>query len=111
MSNLMDLVEEALNNAREDRERTLEAYEGVKDALNTETADDLQKTMLVGEKPVKLLEQLTRSNEQIVRLAQILQRKEEKDGDKKRQPIDLSQFDEVEEEVVEPSAKIRVEDV
>lgn len=113
MINLDNLVSEALKNAREDREKTLEAYEKVKKALNIESADDLNKAMLVGDKPVKLLEQLTRSNEQIVRLAQILQRKEEKMQTKERVFIDLDSLEqkENEEEIMTNNIKTRVESV
>ena len=76
--NTDSLVTEALENARNDRERILEAFEEMKGALKLDTQEDLQKTMLVGEKAVKLLEGLTRTNEQVVRCAQILERKESK---------------------------------
>lgn len=95
------LIIEALLNARQDRTKTLEAYENMKSALKLESDDDVQKTMLVGQKAVDLLEQLTRSNEQIVRLAQIIERKEARKKEEKRKPIDLNDLKEFKNELEE----------
>lgn len=110
--NLDALLNEALANARKDRNLTLEAFEEMKVALRLETDEDLRKAMLVGEKPIKLLEQLTRSNEQIVRLAQLRERQDSRKKDDARKPLDLSQLskimEEEEEELGESSVNIRV---
>lgn len=101
------LVAEALINAREDRTKTLEAYENMKAALKIETDTDIQKAMLVGEKAVNLLEQLTRSNEQIVRLAQIIERKESRKKEEDRKPIDLNDVRKLKEELEEEEEEQR----
>lgn len=73
-----EVVDEALENARSDRGLILEAFEEMKGALKIETSDDLQRTMLVGEKAVKLLEALTKNNTQLVKIAEMKQKQEEK---------------------------------
>lgn len=88
--NFDDLLEKALVNAVEDRVKTLDAYEKMKPSLSVETSDDLQQAMLVGNVAVKLLEQLTRSNEQIVKLAQLKERSESKTNNTKAEPVKLS---------------------
>lgn len=69
------LAKEALNNARKDRSLVEESFEQMKDALKIETNEDVQKTMLVGEKAVKLLELLTKTNAQIIQISQLSQKK------------------------------------
>lgn len=87
---LDELLEEALFNAREDRIKTLEAFEKMKPALD---ASDPDKTVIMGKTAGDLLEQLTRSNEQIVRLAQIRERQEAKMAELKaneeNEPFDI----------------------
>lgn len=84
---LEELVQEALENVRDDRGKILEAYNKMKDSLDSE---DQEKSMLLGNIAVKVLEQLTKSNEQIVRLAQIKEREETKKELKKdKVPIDI----------------------
>jgi hypothetical protein len=92
-NNLDALVDEALSNAREDREKASDAYERMKDALSAEESN-LNKAMLLGGTTVKILEQLTRANEQVVRLAQIKERRESKEDSKKEKkiPIDISEL-------------------
>ena len=82
------LVEEALANARADRDRILEAYEKVKSALDTANPE---QNFTMGQTATKLLEQLNKANEQVVRLAQIKERRESKLDDKKKSsgPIDI----------------------
>lgn len=82
------LVNEALENTRRDRDRILDAYEKMKIALN---AADSEKTIMMGQTAVKLLEQLNKANEQIVRLAQIKEKQESKLGQKKDDsgPLDI----------------------
>ncbi len=83
-----NLVEEALKNARADRDRILEAYEKMQSALDTSNSE---QTIMMGQTATKLLEQLNKVNEQVVRLAQIKERRESKlDGKKKSDgPIDI----------------------
>lgn len=102
-----DLLEESLENAREDRKKTQKAFERVESIISAETDEDIQKMMLVGEKVVKLLEQLTRSNEQIVRLAQLKERSEGKQSDGKRELFDVEALEEEYGEEVK-DLKIRV---
>ena len=83
-----DLVNEALDNAKHDRNLALEAYDSMKqifeeiDAKNPET---MQSVLLVGANAVKLLEQSSRSNEQVIKLAQLKEKetrnKEEDDSE------------------------------
>lgn len=73
--NLENLVDEALTNARKDRDRLLETWESMKDALDS---NNQEKTVLMGQTAVKLLEQINKANEQIVKLAQIKERQETK---------------------------------
>lgn len=87
---LDELLAEALLNARNDRIMTLDAYGKMKPALD---ANDPDKTVIMGKIAGDLLEQLTRSNEQIVRLAQIRERQEAKqaelDAEKGNEPFDI----------------------
>lgn len=70
---LEELLEEALSNVQEDRERILAAHDKLKVALD---ASNVEQTAIMGATAVKVLEQLTKANEQIVRLAQIKEREE-----------------------------------
>lgn len=84
---LDELLEEALINARNDRAMTLGAYDKMKEALDTKNPD---ATVTMGKTASDLLEQLTRSNEQIVRLAQIRERQEAREPkEDKDEPIDI----------------------
>lgn len=86
------LIEEALSNAIEDRKLTKDAYVKMKDVFDIDVSDpnSLQAAMFVGSSAVKLLEQLTRSNEQIIKLSQLRQKDKSKvEVDK---PIDLSKL-------------------
>jgi hypothetical protein len=88
------LVGEALENARSDRDRILEAYEKMKIALDAANAE---QTVMMGQTATKLLEQLNKANEQVVRLAQIKERRESKLDDKKKDdgPIDIDDIKEL----------------
>ena len=87
---LDDLIDEALENVREDRKKTLDAYEKMKISLN---AEDKATTSLLGDTAVKLLDSLTRGNEQVVKMAQIKERQESKSNkNEKRQPLDLAEL-------------------
>lgn len=82
-TNFQKLVDEALSNAQGDRGRILDAYEYMRAALEINPKDDEERStnMLVGGNAVKLLEQATRANEQIVKLAQIKERQENKENE------------------------------
>ena len=88
---LDDLVEEALNNVQEDRKRVLEAYEKTKGILNEQDIDAIEAA---GNTVVKLLEALTKSNEQAIKLAQIREREEsrKKVDDGKKNPLDIEEI-------------------
>lgn len=77
---LEDLTEEALQNAREDRKKADEMLEQLNKVFDIDLEDQnsMQPAMLIGSHVVSLLEQKTRSNEQLVRLAQIKEREESK---------------------------------
>lgn len=87
--NFDELLEEALKNAQKDRNLTMEAYEKMKPIFEIDSEDPqtLQSVMLVGQQAVKLLEQLSRANEQIIKLSQL--RQKDKPSSKDRQPVDL----------------------
>ena len=87
--NLDELVDQALQNAIEDRDKALEAYNKMKEALSVETTANVQTAMLVGTTAVSLLDQLSRSNEQIVKLSQIIERREARTSKDKKRPLDL----------------------
>jgi hypothetical protein len=87
-----ELLEDALSNALEDRSKTLRAYDNMKDSLDLSSEESIQKAMLLGPTAVKLLEQLTRSNEQIVRLAQLKEKEESKEKNSKDSPLNLNEL-------------------
>lgn len=89
-----DLVDEALGNAREDREKILEAFEKMKGALDLNGADGVEKAMLVGDKAIKILESLTKNNAQIVQVAQIKERQESRNPKEQEKlgPISMAEI-------------------
>jgi hypothetical protein len=89
-----DIAEEVLKNAREDRERALEQVKKLNGVFDIDVKDaaSMNAAMLVGGSLVKLLEQLTRSNEQLVRVAQIKERQESKLVQDSSRPVDLSEL-------------------
>ncbi len=70
---LEELVDEALENVQSDRQKIVSAHDKLSTALD---ANNQEATILMGQVAVKVLEQLTKANEQIVRLAQIKEREE-----------------------------------
>lgn len=86
-----DLVEEALVNAKQDRKLALNAYDSMKqifEDIDTSNVETLQSVLLVGANAVKLLEQSSRSNEQVIKLAQLKEkekRNKEEDNSEKIQ--------------------------
>lgn len=73
------LLNESLANAKTDRQLALEAYNNVKsifENVDTTNVNSMQAILLVGQNVVKLLEQSSRSNEQIIRLAQLKEKEE-----------------------------------
>lgn len=91
------LIEKALDNAIEDREKASVAYDSVKDIFNIDVnaPESLQGLMLVGQTVPKLLELAHKSNEQIIKLAQL--REKEKSKAKKKEksgPISMQDIKE-----------------
>lgn len=84
-----ELVEEALVNAQKDRELTMAAYDKMEAVFDIDAADPstLQSVVLVGAQAVKLLEQLSRTNEQIMKLAQL--RQKDVPANKERERINM----------------------
>lgn len=73
------LLSESLSNAKNDRKLALAAFDQMKqifENIDTEKVDTMQAVLLVGQNAVKLLEQSSRSNEQIIRLAQLKEKEE-----------------------------------
>lgn len=94
---LEELCDEARENARMDREKALEFLHKLKDVFDIDTKDSssMSAAMLVGGNVVKLAEQLTRSNEQLVRLAQIKEREESKTKKDVSDKISLADIEKV----------------
>ncbi len=107
-SKFEELLDEGLENARKDRKKAEEAYSRVEEVLSVETEEHIQKLMLVGGTAVKILEQLSRANEQIVKLAQI---KERQDGKKseERHKFDIQSMREEMGELELEEVKVRVD--
>lgn len=73
------LLNESLGNAKHDRKLALDAFDQMKkifEVIDTEKAESLQSVLLVGANAVKLLEQSSRSNQQIIHLAQLKEKEE-----------------------------------
>lgn len=83
------LISEALDNAKEDRGQAKDAFEKMRPIfeIDTTNSETLQAVMLIGAQAVKLLESQSRSNEQIIKLAQLKQK------DKPKLDEDESPFD------------------
>lgn len=77
MKNLSNLIDEALRNIKSDREKTLELLAELTSYLNG-SYDRFADTGTVA---AKYLETLQRSNEQLVKLAALVQKKEAQSGD------------------------------
>lgn len=89
------LIEQALENAIDDRERAVEAFDKTKGAYDIDVEDpsSFQALMLLGQSIPKLLDLANKSNEQIIRLAQLREKEESREKgkkDDKRTPIDMS---------------------
>ena len=89
------LLKQALDNAIEDRALTKDAYNKMKGVFEVDPQDPntLQAAMFVGATTVKLLEQMSRANEQIVKLSQLRQKDKPKE-DGKRRPISVEDLKE-----------------
>ena len=86
------LMLEALTNAKEDRSLAKEAYEHMKPIfeIKADSPETLQAVMLTGNSAVKLIESMSRSNEQIIKMAQLAQKAKPKDDDKEEDgPFDI----------------------
>lgn len=87
-----DLLSEALDNAKKDRALAENAFNKMKDIfemVDVENTESLQAVMLTGQQAVKLLESMSRSNDQILKAATLKQ----KDKPKKVEDEDDSPFD------------------
>lgn len=75
-----ELIEEALANANADRARAIEAFDNTKHIYDIDpdnkNVEQLQGLMLVGQNIPKLLELAHKSNEQIIKLAQLREKKD-----------------------------------
>lgn len=93
------LLKQALDNALEDRSRAVEAFNKTKHIydINVEDSDgenessNLQGLMLIGQNVSKLLEISQKSNEQIIKLAQLRKEKKVKQ-DERTGPIDINEL-------------------
>lgn len=85
------LIEKALENAIEDRKLAKDAYEHMKDIFEIDKTqpETMQAVMLTGQQAVKLLESMSRSNEQILKLAQMRQKDEPKEKEEEPEAMDL----------------------
>ena len=88
-----DLLNEALENAIEDRAVSKESFNKMKAVfdINIDDPSTMQGAMLIGANATKLLENLTRSNEQIIKLAQLKQKDKPK-NEEKIKPINLEEL-------------------
>lgn len=87
------LVDEALKNAKKDRDLAGSAFEkmkGIFDQVDLDDPNTLQSVMLTGQQAVKLIESMSRSNEQILKAAQLMQKEEAsaKNFDEDDEPFD-----------------------
>lgn len=74
-----DIVVEALDNAKRDRGLASEAFQKMKrifEVVDVEDPNTLQSVMLTGQQAVKLLESMSRSNDQILKAAALMQKDE-----------------------------------
>lgn len=90
------LIERALENAIEDRAKASESFDAVRSIFDIDPSDpsSLQGIMLLGQTVPKLLELATKSNEQIIKLAQIREKEKGKtvSSDKKSGPISFNEI-------------------
>jgi len=97
-----DLIEEALENAAEDRERAIEAFEKTKGIYNIDfnNPESMQGLMLLGQSIPKLLELAHKSNEQIIKLAQLREKEasQEKKSKKNSGPMNIDDIKAIFEE-------------
>lgn len=94
-SSYEELIEQALENAVDDRNRAVEAFEKTKEVYDIDLSDNssMQGLMLLGQNIPKLLDIAGKSNEQIIKLAQLREkeatRKDKNKGEKKRTPFNV----------------------
>ncbi len=103
------LAKEALDNARKDRGLVEESFEQMRGALKIENQEDVQKTMLVGEKAVKLLELLTKTNAQIIQISQLAQKKAPKVQEDDDEEPSFTLADVLKAKEQSPDVEVRVE--
>lgn len=93
-SEYIDLVEKALKNAQEDRELAKEAFLKLKPMfdVNPDDPETFQTVMLMGASAVKLIESQSRSNEQIIKLAQLRQKEKPDKNEDEEEPFDIEKL-------------------
>lgn len=87
-----DLLDEALLNAQKDRERASQAFDKMKaifDVVDVNDPATLQSVMLTGQQAVKLIESLSRSNDQILKAATLKQKDKPKVAEEDDEPFDV----------------------
>ncbi len=107
-----ELADEALANARSDRQQAQEMLASLKDIFSDiNNEENMSKAMVLGDKAVDLLDQLSRSNEQIIRLAQIKEKEASRNKVEDDAPIDISVLlREVETRQLSPGSDYSVEE-
>lgn len=107
------LLEEALANAQEDRNRAVEAFEQTKQIYDVkfdgeDKIETLQGLMLVGQNVHKLLEVANKSNEQIIKLAQLREKENSrKKEDTKGALFSPGEFEEIRNHLKEEDKKLK----
>lgn len=87
-----DLLDEALENAKSDRALAKDAFDKMRqifDKVDVDDASSLQGVMLTGQQAVKLLESMSRSNEQILKAATLKQKDKPKLKEEDDEPFDI----------------------
>lgn len=95
---LDSLIEEALANARADRDKIEDAYDKMKATL-----DPQEEKLFASDTAVKLLDQLSKNNDTIVKLAQIKEReasREKKEDTSDSKPFDIEDIQKAVEDAV-----------
>jgi hypothetical protein len=88
------LLDEALKNAQEDRLIAKEAYNGMRGIWDVDTTqpETMQAVMVAGASAVKLIEAMTRSNEQVVRLAALQQKEDPDEEEEEEAPASIEEM-------------------
>jgi hypothetical protein len=89
-----ELIEQALKNAKIDRQLALEAYDKMKNIFNeidTSQPETMQAVLLIGSNAVELIKSAGKSNDQIIKLAAIKEKEDARteEEDPENVPITL----------------------